>query len=129
MCKKDWTYEEDEIISKDCEDCDSHFEGSDIEDLGVCPDCGSKNLINSTSHEGVDCAICDKPLDIFENGYRNEKDSDKLICEDCYEELEDCSICGEPLDITNNKYKHLKDSDKLVCEECYKELEEESEEE
>lgn len=89
MSQKDWTFEEDELLSKECENCEASLEGSDVEDIEVCPDCGCEDLINSTCHEGMECSKCQGVFDIWEDGYRNEKNDDELICKDCFDKLAD----------------------------------------
>ena len=83
--KKDFIFEEDFLISAECEDCGYLTED---EDEVSCPECGG-DLINETSHEDCTCAICGGHLDMWEDAYRNREDTDILICKECYAELGD----------------------------------------
>lgn len=87
MKKSDFVYEEDFIISAECEECGHYTEDENDFDNG-CPDCGG-NLINSTSHEEMRCAICNGHVDMWEDVYRSTEDSDVVICTSCYEDLEE----------------------------------------
>lgn len=82
---KDFDFEEDFLISAECEECGFV---TDDEDCIKCPECGGY-LINETSHEDCSCAICNHHIDMWEDAYIHKNDSDVLICKDCYEELED----------------------------------------
>ena len=85
--KSDFDYEEDYIISAECEDC-GHITEDESDFDNNCPECGG-NLINTTSHEDCKCAICQRHFDMFEDVYRYVKDSDTMICKECYEDLEE----------------------------------------
>ena len=82
----DFSFEEDYILSAECEDC-GYYTEKDEEFEGDCPECGG-NLINSTSHEDCRCAICQCHIDMWDDVYRHDMYSDVMICEDCYEDLE-----------------------------------------
>lgn len=84
MQKNDFHFEEDYIIGIECDQCGY----TDTDETDCCPDCGSEEIINETGHEECDCAICGAPFDMWEDGYRNEKNG-KLICCDCYNNLEE----------------------------------------
>lgn len=86
---EDFIFEEDFIISAECEDCgfitdeedcDEHYHG--------CPECGGY-LIYATSHEDCVCAICNRHMDMFEDAYRHNEDNDVFICVKCFRELEE----------------------------------------
>ena len=85
MKKSDFYFEEDYVIGGECEAC-GHREDNEFDE---CPKCGSDEIMNDTSHECIECAICGKMIEMWEDAYRNHEECDKLICEDCYEELED----------------------------------------
>ena len=83
---KDFDFEEDFIISAECEDCGYYTEDEDDFE-NDCPECGG-NLINETSHEDCKCSICNCRIDIWEDAYRHKTDHDILICKKCYGNLE-----------------------------------------
>ena len=91
--KSDFYETEDALIEVECGDC-GNMHLTDME-LNYCESCGSDNLINYTSHEGIYCGLCSHTFDMWEDGYRwdggvlPEKLKDVLICTDCYDELED----------------------------------------
>lgn len=85
--QSDFTYEEDSIISAECEDCGNHFDTDD--ECEKCTECGSDNLIYETSHENCKCSVCGCLFDMHTDVYRHDKDSDVMICLECYEELEE----------------------------------------
>ena len=82
----DFIFEEDFIISAECEDCGWRTDNEDDFDYD-CPECGG-SLINETSHEDCRCSICNCHIDMWEDVYRHSKEHEIMICEDCYEEIE-----------------------------------------
>lgn len=107
---KEFDFEEDFIISAECEDCGYYTEDeNDFENN--CPECGG-NLINETSHEDCKCSICNCRIDIWEDAYRYKKEHDILICKECYEKLENEENVSVPTTILStektecNKCKH-----------------------
>lgn len=83
----DFEFEEDFIISAECEDC-GHYTENEDDFENDCPECGGY-LINETSHEDCKCSICNCRIDIWEHAYRHRKEHDILICKECYKKLED----------------------------------------
>ena len=83
MKKSEFEYEEDYIISCECEECGCIH----MEEVEECENCGCEDLTNETSHESCQCAICGNYFDMWEDGYGNN--NDELICESCYDELEE----------------------------------------
>lgn len=53
MKKSKFEYEEDYIISCECDEC-GHIHMEEVEE---CEDCGCEYLTNETSHESCQCAI------------------------------------------------------------------------
>lgn len=84
---EDFTFEEDFIISAECEECGYRTEDENEFDYD-CPECGG-TLINETSHEDFRCAICNHHIDMWDDVYRHNENSEIMICKDCYEDLED----------------------------------------
>lgn len=85
--QKDFIFEEDFILSAECEDC-GHVTDNENEFDRDCPECGGY-LINETSHEGESCSICNHTIDMWEDAYRHRDDHETLICKNCYEDLEE----------------------------------------
>ena len=75
-------YEEDYIIESVCQECGQ----THCEEVEMCEECGSDNLINETSHEGTICDNCKHTFDMWDNNY---SDGNLSICEDCYTELKE----------------------------------------
>lgn len=82
----DFCFEEDSVLSADCEECGEVSHKVDITDVDECPECGGDLLIE-TLHECEICHICNHVFDIGDDAYRNKKDSSIIICLDCHENL------------------------------------------
>lgn len=86
LTERDFEYEEDYAIAYECDDC-GHYEDSDDEE---CPECYSDVLIYETSHEGLECDLCEHIFDPWEDWYVNDSDKDtriEHICENCHSDL------------------------------------------
>ena len=85
---KDFTYEKDFPISTTCVECGYYTEDKKYFDFwSVCPKC-SGGLRDKTYHLDCKCKICKRPLDLYENAYRHNENSNILICQVCYAEIE-----------------------------------------
>lgn len=86
--KEDFFYVEDEVMTQECVECGHVYEESDYgEELADCPNCGSRELMNTTYHEGRECAICNKYFDTWTDGFTKKDDESIIICEDCMMDL------------------------------------------
>lgn len=95
LTERDFEYEEDYAIAYECDNC-GHYEDSDDEE---CSECYSDVLIYETSHEGLECDLCEHIFDPWEDWYvfdpwedwrANDSDKDtriEHICENCYSDL------------------------------------------
>lgn len=63
--------EEDYVIEYECEECE---------------DCGSENILNTTSHEAQECANCGHVFDMWEDAYIDNANLN-LYCPKCVNEL------------------------------------------
>lgn len=85
---EDFDHVEAELILQMCEDCGRSYEILDEEEeLEECPECEGY-LVNETNFEGMSCHLCGKEFEIWEDAFVHGKNSNIIICEDCYEELE-----------------------------------------
>jgi len=84
--RKDFTIEEDYAISGTCSECGEFTEDRDALEDECCPSCGAE-LIMDTCHEDLECEICGRAFDMWEDVYSNSQGT--RICEDCYNNLED----------------------------------------
>lgn len=90
--------EEDALLTAECEDCGWFQEGDfdaeeEINGVGECPDCGGDSVMNSTEHEGQNCAACDHEFVMYENNTLSVSDvavdpDRTLLCSDCTARLE-----------------------------------------
>lgn len=78
--------EEDYIIQADCEDCGESYE----EEVEECEVCGSDDIVNETSHEGLRCEPCQQYFDRWDNIMLGRVGEEPVaICDACYEKLEE----------------------------------------
>ena len=90
-CKQNFTWEEDEIVNAECEECGCIEEDETVCEDGICCECGGNLMIN-TIHESCQCDFCGCLIDMWDGAYRGNESDDTLICKDCYEELPDSRL-------------------------------------
>lgn len=81
--KSDFHLEKDEILESECAECGLIH----LEEVFECENCGSNNLLDTTSHEDCQCKLCKIMIDMWEDAYRCIDNPYMLICEDCYSKL------------------------------------------
>lgn len=85
MKKSDFTENEDELLSCECEDCGASFD--EEPEMQECEDCGSMFLTVFTRNESKICCGCGHIFDIWDTTW--EDNNENILCEDCFDELED----------------------------------------
>lgn len=78
-------FQEDFIIQQECEDCG--WSDDEPEEDTECPECESANIMNYTSHEGLECNVCEKRLDMWEDAYVDTSEGN-MYCESCVRKIE-----------------------------------------
>lgn len=81
---EDFEFEEDGINGQECSDCGTYYDADESTESSECEECGGE-LLNYTYHEGQECCVCNRELDVYEDCYAN---SDNLMCVSCFSELE-----------------------------------------
>lgn len=94
------TFEEDFVIECVCDEC-GHVHKDEVFN---CNECGSEELLNETSHEGMLCSICGGYIDMWTDLYVN---GDIYVCENCYDNFElEANKKQTTEDFISEYYKH-----------------------